>query len=81
MAHIGGPSATGYARMESPGVTPPATPGLRPIPGSRGPSSEMVRDYLTARPRVGSNFGLDATGQRTPSAVLDSWFEHSTAMK
>lgn len=75
MAHIGGPSATGYSRMESPGITPPATPGLRPVPGSREPSSEMVRDYLTARPRE------YPTGQRTPSAVLDSWFDHSTAMK
>lgn len=84
LAHIGGPSAAGYGRIDSPRITPPTTPGLGPSPGSRDPSADMSRDYLTARPigrdRLGSNFGLDATGQRTPSAVLDSWFDHSTAM-
>ena len=84
LAHIGGPSAAGYGRIDSPRITPPNTPGFRPSPGSRGASTEMARDYLSARPvgrdRLGSNFGLDPSGQRTPSAVLDSWFDHSTAM-
>lgn len=85
LAHIGGPSAAGYGRIESPRVTPPGTPGLRPTAGSRAPSADLTRDYLNSRPvgrdRLGSDLiGLDPSGQRTPSAVLDSWFDHSTAM-
>jgi hypothetical protein len=74
LAHIGGPPAAGYGRIDSPRETPPTTPGLRPSPGSRNPSTDLTRDYLTARP-----VGRDPA-QRTPSAVLDSWFDHSTAM-
>lgn len=83
IAHIGGPSTVGYGRIDSAGNSPPATSRTKPSPGRRVSTGRELDQYDgrdQRRNKRGSKFGLQLPGERAPSAVLDSWFDHSTAM-